>query len=172
MSDALRMNSNSRSGRRIVVAAVISSVCFARAAQADTIDRRGAEGQLQGQIKAMDDGGITITSDAGGSITLSWDRVRDVHGNSNDSRFEHFRPLATELWRARSKAIASRCLRTVFSAQRQVRQRRASRTGGRCAAIGAAARCTPRVWKPSCGTLRVMTCGARRRGVGGHRSGW
>ena len=69
-------------------------------ANADTIERRGVEPPLSGQITHVDDAGVTI--DHGGDPELvRWDHVRNLVTDRHD--WEKYKEDAANLWRARTR---------------------------------------------------------------------
>jgi hypothetical protein len=72
-------------------------------AVADTIERRGAEPPLEGEVTSIDDGGVRIRSETGATHFVCWDHVRDVRTTRVDPALERYLAIAEDLWRARSR---------------------------------------------------------------------
>lgn len=80
---------------------LIAGLCAA--AVADTVERRGREPALEGEVTRIDDAGITVRSSLGAVHFVPWDRVRRVEARAKDPMLEQRLALATDLWRARSR---------------------------------------------------------------------
>lgn len=74
-------------------------------ARADHVERRGSEPALDGDIKVIDDNGVTITSSTGVQRTVTWDRIRTVTSDdpSLQAKVKEYADTALMLWRARTR---------------------------------------------------------------------
>ncbi len=82
----------------------IALIALTTAAAADTVERRGREPALTGQVTAIDDAGVTVRSDLGAVHVVPWDRVRRVEtAATTEPRLDERLAAATDLWRARSR---------------------------------------------------------------------
>lgn len=70
---------------------------------ADLVERRGAEGTLEGDVVLMDDAGVSIRTPSGATHLVAWDRVRDLRLSRPDPRRQEYLAIANELWRARTR---------------------------------------------------------------------
>lgn len=78
---------------------------LAAAARADVVERRGSEPSLDGEVRKIDDAGVTIRSESGAEHFIAWDRIRSVKTNDPKRRQEAAEraAVAEDLWRARSR---------------------------------------------------------------------
>ncbi len=83
--------------------AVWFGLLLSQLASADTVERRGSEPKLEGEVKQIDDAGVLIVSRTGAEHLVTWDRVRSVEKDPPDPKVEQLRERATNLWRARSR---------------------------------------------------------------------
>lgn len=74
-----------------------------RAFGQDTIERRGAEPALEGEITTIDDNGVTIRSESNAVQTVTWDHIRSVQSRRAQPGLEKRIELAEDIWRARSR---------------------------------------------------------------------
>jgi hypothetical protein len=89
--------------RTMLLVAIVCSLRCGPIAWAETVERRGSEQPLSGQITVIDDSGVTVRSESGVSTTVSWDRVRSVTTDRTNAGLDPYLARATELWRARSR---------------------------------------------------------------------
>ena len=83
--------------------ALITIACaltVAATANADTIERRGVEPPLTGQIAHIDDAGVTINR-GGDEELIRWDHIRNLVTDRRD--WEKYKEDAANLWRARTR---------------------------------------------------------------------
>ena len=72
----------------------------------DRIELRGTPATaagIEGRIVAVDDDGVAIVERSGASRTIPWDRIRIVDSAEWAREIERRMPMATDLWRARSR---------------------------------------------------------------------
>ncbi len=86
--------------RCIATSFVLLVVSYARA---DSVERRGSEPSLSGDITKIDDAGVTVRSDLGASHFVPWDRVRRIDAQNRDPVSPRRMETAVRLWRARSR---------------------------------------------------------------------
>ena len=89
--------------RSLAMLSLALSLCAA--ARADYVTRRGNVPGLDGEIKAIDDNGITIRSATGAEQTVTWDHIREVITTDPGLQrsIDEHRDSALNLWRARSR---------------------------------------------------------------------
>lgn len=92
--------------RHALTTCIISALVAAGGAaelDAQRIIRRGGESTISGQIKLIDDAGVSIESDLGARHDVPWDRIREVISADHERQVERYMETADALWRARSR---------------------------------------------------------------------
>src|SRR5262245_62523684 len=79
---------------------IACALTVATAANADTIERRGVESPITGQISHIDDAGVTINR-GGDEELVRWDHIRSLVTDRHD--WEKYKEDAANLWRARTR---------------------------------------------------------------------
>jgi hypothetical protein len=85
----------------LTLIATLASV--SAALRADVVERRGGEPALIGSVTGMDEAGVSFVTDGGAEHLVPWDRVRRVDVQPPPLELERWMPVATDLWRARSR---------------------------------------------------------------------
>ena len=88
---------------RKTVPSLMAALALAAIVRADTVERRGIEGAVQGQISLVDDAGVRMRSDLGADLLIPWDRVRRVVADRSIPNLDQRMKTATALWRARTR---------------------------------------------------------------------
>jgi hypothetical protein len=88
---------------RLTIAVVLLAAAGAGPAAGDVVERRGAEGALEGEVTIVDDAGVRLRTASGATHFVPWDRVRRVVTDGPDTLVERFGATAEDLWRARSR---------------------------------------------------------------------
>lgn len=92
-------------------------------AQADRVERRGAEAALDGEIIDVSDAGVRVRTDSG-DYEIPWDRVRRIDSDDPALTYERYMATAVDIWRARSRvergdtALAEPLLERLFERSR------------------------------------------------------
>ena len=72
-------------------------------ANADVLERRGGEPEIQGKVVKVDEAGVTIDRGVAETEFVRWDRVRRVESTQYAREIAEFQELADQLWRARTR---------------------------------------------------------------------
>ncbi|MHC4220250.1 MAG: hypothetical protein ACYSU7_17530 [Planctomycetota bacterium] len=89
--------------QRTCTAGIVAGLLLTAAAAADVVERRGAAPPIEGEVTAVDDGGVTVRSALGAVHFIAWDRVRRVETDLAVPALSRRMATAVELWRARSR---------------------------------------------------------------------
>lgn len=89
--------------KRLQAAAAASLLIACGIVRADTVELRGEQTALEGEVTKVDEAGVAIRNAAGVELFRRWDQVRQVRSALSEDAVKKYQADADALWRARTR---------------------------------------------------------------------